>query len=139
MTIDKLSKDLTREFGKGYSATNLEYFRRFYLLYENRISQSTIGKSSIKSSPKKHSPIPQSVIGNSEYPFSLSWTHYIQLLKIEDKKERDFYEIEAVQNNWSVRELTRQFNAALYERLALSRDKKEVKDLARHNPLQRRK
>jgi hypothetical protein len=130
MTIDKLSKDLTREFGKGYSATNLEYFRRFYLLYENRISQSTIGKLSIKSSPKKHSPIPQSVIGNSEYPFSLSWTHYIQLLKIEDKKERDFYEIEAVQNNWSVRELTRQFNAALYERLALSRDKNEVKDLA---------
>jgi predicted nuclease of restriction endonuclease-like (RecB) superfamily len=129
MTIDKLSKDLTREFGKGYSTTNLEYFRRFYLLYHNRTPQSLIGKSN-KSATKKQSSISQSVIGKSDYPFSLSWTHYIQLLKIEDEKERDFYEIEAAQNNWSVRELMRQFNASLYERLALSRDKKTVKELA---------
>ena len=61
---------------------------------------------------------------------SISWTHYIQLLKIENDKERSFYEIEAVQDNWSVRELQRQFDASLFERLALSKDKKGVRQLA---------
>ena len=61
----------------------------------------------------------------------LSWTHYIQLLKIENDEERNFYEIEAARGNWSVRELQRQFNSSLYERLALSKDKKAVKDLSR--------
>ena len=62
--------------------------------------------------------------------FTLSWSHYIQLMKIDDENERNFYEIEATQNNWSVRELNRQFNSALYERLALSKDKNDIKQLA---------
>lgn len=62
--------------------------------------------------------------------FTLSWTHYVQLIKIEDEDERDFYEIEAASNNWSVRELRRQYNAALYERVAASRDKEGVKEMA---------
>jgi predicted nuclease of restriction endonuclease-like (RecB) superfamily len=66
-----------------------------------------------------------------EFPFKLSWTHYTQLIKIEDVDEREFYEIEVVQNNWSKRELTRQFNAAVYERVALSKDKKGIKALAK--------
>lgn len=63
-------------------------------------------------------------------PFSFSWTHYIQLLKIDNDNERSFYEIEAVQGNWSVRELQRQFDTSLFERLALSKDKKGVRRLA---------
>lgn len=63
-------------------------------------------------------------------PFSLSWTHYIQLLKVKNEDERNFYEIEATQNNWSVRELQRQYGSALFERLALSKDKQAIKQLA---------
>ena len=65
-----------------------------------------------------------------EIPFLLSWTHYIQLLKIKDDDERNFYEIEASANDWSVRELQRQYNAALFERLALSKDKIGIRQLA---------
>ncbi len=73
--------------------------------------------------------ITQSVVAFSG-AFALSWTHYIQLMKIENVDERDFYEIEATKNNWSVREFTRQFNSAIFERLALGRDKKGIKELA---------
>ena len=125
-----LSNRLTEEFGKGYSLTNLEYIRKFYKLYINRIPQSLIGKSG-KADIKKRTQIPQSLIAESNVPFRLSWTHYIQLIKIENEKERNFYEIEAAKGNWSVRELQRQYNASLFERLALSRDKKSVKELAK--------
>ena len=73
----------------------------------------------------------QSLIRISENPYSaLSWTHYLVLIRIENIGERSFYEIEALNNNWSVRELKRQFNSSLYERLALSRDKEGIKKLA---------
>ncbi len=62
--------------------------------------------------------------------FNLSWSHYLMLMRIDNPEERSFYEKEAIANNWSLRELKRQFNSALYERLALSRDKKGVKQLA---------
>lgn len=127
--LEQLSNHLTSQFGKGYSMTNLEYIRKFYLVYKDRIPQSLIGKSQ-KPGKSGSSQIPQSPIEESKGPFLLSWTHYIQLVKIEDNDERHFYEIEAVEGNWSVRELQRQFNSSLFERLALSRDKKAVKDLA---------
>lgn len=107
----ELSEQLTKDFGKGYSMTNLEYIRKFYAIYCNRI--------------------PQSLIEEFKAPFVLSWTHYIQLIKINDTQERSFYEIEAARGNWSVRELQRQFDSSLYERLALSKNKKSVKELAR--------
>ncbi len=66
-----------------------------------------------------------------ESPFNLSWTHYLQLIKIENEEERNFYEIEAVSNTWSVRELERQYDSSLYERLVLSRDKEGIKELSR--------
>lgn len=122
-TILQLSKALNREFGKGYSISNLEYMRSFYINYQHRISQSLIGKSekALKS---------QSLTGILETPFNLSWTHYIPLLKIKDEDERNFYEIEALQKNWSVREQQRQYNSALFERLALSKDKDAIRELA---------
>ncbi|WP_018630144.1 PDDEXK nuclease domain-containing protein [Niabella aurantiaca] len=132
-TIRQLSAELTKEFGKGYSKSNLEYMRQFYSTYEKRIVQSLIGQSSKSTktvSIAKRSSV-RSVKNLPHVPFSLSWTHYLQLLKIDDEKERDFYEIEAVQNNWSVRELIRQYNASLYERLVLSLDKRTVKKLAK--------
>lgn len=63
----------------------------------------------------------------------LSWSHYVQLIKIKDGKEHRFYEIEAHKNNWSLRELQRQINAALYERVALSKDKEGVARLAQES------
>jgi predicted nuclease of restriction endonuclease-like (RecB) superfamily len=65
-----------------------------------------------------------------QQPFELSWTHYIQLLKIKNEDERHFYEIESIQNNWSVRELQRQYNSSLFERLTLSKDKETIRALA---------
>src|SRR5690554_132668 len=62
--------------------------------------------------------------------FNLSWSHYLKLMRIDDENERKFYEIEAAKNNWSVRELERQYDSALYTRLVLSRDKNKVKELS---------
>lgn len=74
----------------------------------------------------------QQCISNLETPsFSLSWTHYLVLMRIKNADERRFYEIEATSGNWSVRELQRQYNSSLYERLALSRDKDSVIRLSR--------
>jgi len=115
-TLKSLSLDLTREFGKGFSERNLENMRKFYLLYATKISQTVSAKSETLS---RISPI----------IFQLSWSQYVFLIKLSEN-ERKFYEIEAVKQNWSLRELERQFNSSLYERLALSRDKHRVKELS---------
>ncbi len=62
--------------------------------------------------------------------FTLSWSNYLNLMRIDDVQERRFYEIEAYKNNWSLRELQRQYDSALYARLALSRDQKKVRELS---------
>lgn len=110
--LKELSKRLSADFGRGFSVQNLENMRKFFVLY----SAEQKSQSLIRISEKNNS--------------ALSWTHYLVLIRIENKDERSFYEIESLNNNWSVRELKRQFDAALYERLALSRDKKGVKQLA---------
>lgn len=110
--LKDLSKKLTAEFGKGFSVQNLENMRKFFLLYA--------------SSGKSQSPIRISATNNGQ----LSWTHFLVLIRIENSEERRFYELETTKNNWSVRELKRQYDSALYERLALSRDKQGVKKLA---------
>lgn len=136
-TLKQLSIDLTRDFGKGFSHRNLEYFRKFYLNYSNRISQTPSAKSArpskLKSAKSKNS-ISQTLSAFSQ-SFLLSWSHYILLLKIDNKDEQRFYEIESGKNNWSVRELQRQFDSSLYERLALCKDKKSVKELARRGQI----
>jgi predicted nuclease of restriction endonuclease-like (RecB) superfamily len=108
----EISRELTREFGKGFSVDNLENMRKFYLTYGK--SETTSRKSKIL-----------------KPDFSLSWSHYQKLMRIEDQSERKFYEIESLNNNWSVRELQRQFDSALYERLVLSRNKGKVKELGK--------
>jgi len=116
-TLKKLSRELTIEFGKGFSARNLENMRNFYLCYSGQISQTVSAKSETAS---RISPA----------TFPLSWSHYLLLLRIENIEERQFYEIEAASQGWPVRELERQFNTSLYERLALSRDKEKVRELS---------
>jgi predicted nuclease of restriction endonuclease-like (RecB) superfamily len=126
LVLKELSIYLTKEYGKGFSHRNLEYFRKFYLSYMNRISQSVIAKFDIGNQRVLNT---QTLIAFSEH-FRLSWTHYIQLMKIENSEERDFYEIESASNNWSVRELQRQFSSSLFERLAISKNKQQIKKLS---------
>lgn len=104
-TLKELSKELTREFGKGFSRSNLQNMRAFYLAYEK--CQTVSGK--------------------------LSWSHYCELLSITDENKRSFYEKESVNSGWSVRELKRQIDSSLYERLLLSSEdvnKEKVLSLA---------
>jgi predicted nuclease of restriction endonuclease-like (RecB) superfamily len=113
--IRALADRLTGEFGRGFSHTNLKLMRLFYLQNQNRIGQSLTG-----------------ILGPPPVrPFTLSWSHYVFLLRIENPNERSFYEIEATEQNWTVRQLKRQFDSGLYERLALSRDKEGIRRLAR--------
>ena len=106
-TLKELSKELTQEFGKGFSRSNLQNMRAFYLAYEK--CQTVSGK--------------------------LSWSHYCELLSISDDNKRSFYEKEAVNSGWSVRELKRQIGSSLYERLLLSdgdANKEKVLSLAQN-------
>ena len=100
--VEKLSEKLTNEFGKGFSSRNLRTMRKFYLMY----------------------PIWKTVSAK------LSWSHYLELIKIEEENKRNFYLKEAISCNWSVRELQRQRDSLLYERLALSQNKENVLELA---------
>ena len=107
--LKKLSEKLSKDFGKGFSVQNLENMRKFYLVYSK--SQTVSRKTNPPS-------------------FALSFSHYLKLIRIKNVEERSFYEIEAIQNNWSLRELQRQFDSALYQRLLLSTEKSKVKELA---------
>ena len=122
--IKKLSEILTDQFGRGFSVDTLENARKFYLNYQDRISETVFRKFAIEKT--------ETVFREFEntQPFMLPWSHYLLLMRIKNLDERSFYEIEAKDNNWSLRELQRQFDSSLYERLALSRDKEGVKALA---------
>jgi predicted nuclease of restriction endonuclease-like (RecB) superfamily len=129
--VIELSRQLNTEFGRGFSETNLEYMRRFYLEYHEtvpQIPQTVSGKLPAKTPTE--TPIRQTQSAQFTPRFTLSWSHYIVLMNIDNRDERRFYEIESRQNQWSLSELKRQFNSGIYERLALSRDKKGVKALA---------
>ncbi|MFH1665667.1 MAG: PDDEXK nuclease domain-containing protein [Candidatus Omnitrophota bacterium] len=101
--LKHLSGKLTADFGKGFDESNLRNIRIFYLNYPKRDAL-------------RH---------------ELSWTHYRILMRVDNPEARSFYAAECVANNWSARELERQKGTLLYERLALSRDKKGVMKLAR--------
>ena len=106
-TLKELSKKLTAEFGKGFSRSNLQNMRAFYLIYQK--CQTVSGK--------------------------LSWSHFCELLSISDDNKRGFYEKESLNSGWSVRELKRQISTSLYERLLLSdgkTNKETVLSLAQH-------
>jgi predicted nuclease of restriction endonuclease-like (RecB) superfamily len=158
-TLINLSTKLTNALGKGFSVDNLENMRKFYIVYKedyikyisknqksealprklknNTKSEPLVRKSlaiqksetlSRKLEIEKSEPLVRKL---SLSPFKLSWVHYLLLMRIENPIERKFYEIEATNENWSKRELQRQFDSALFERLALSRNKAKVKELGK--------
>jgi predicted nuclease of restriction endonuclease-like (RecB) superfamily len=134
--IKELAERLTSDFGNGFSKSNLEYMRRFYLAYPGRniqtaqtLSERFIGLEKGPLSSIAQTASGQSASSGAELPFTLSWSHYVFLLGLGDQ-ERRFYEIEAAEQGWTLRDLKRQFNTGLYERLALSRDKKAIHELA---------
>lgn len=136
--LKALSQDLKQEFGRGFSIDVLERIRNFYLIYSK--SASLLRILEIKNSAtllrNLEERIPQTLSTKSiKYEtlssiFKLTWSHYSFLMRIDDEKERRFYEIESEKYNWSVRELKRQYDSALYTRLALSRDKEGVLKLS---------
>lgn len=145
--LKNVSEHLLQEFGKGYSVSNLEYMRKFYLIFSDRIPQTLSGKleehgkSISQTASGKSNEIKkginsdilalkeiQDIFINKQV---LSWSHYICLIALKDDKERSFYELEANKANWSVRELKRQISSSLYERLALSKDQNSIKELAK--------
>jgi predicted nuclease of restriction endonuclease-like (RecB) superfamily len=120
--IDRLSQRLTERYGKGFSATNLAYFRQFYLIYRDRIFHPVGGD------------LPVTVISraifhpaggefSSTFSPNLSWSHYRSLMRVADAEARQFYEAEAVRANWSKRDLERQINSLYHQRLLASTDK----------------
>lgn len=124
-----LSENLNKEFGKGFSVDNLQNMRLFYLNYPIYETLSRKLDNSISQAPL----VP--IAGLKVPEFNLSWSHYLMLLSIKEPAERMFYEIEASQNNWSLRELKRQYNSGLFMRLALSKDKAGIKKLAEKGQL----
>lgn len=104
----------------------------------NYATPSRISGVKISQTVSAKSPLDRkSEIASRIFPdvFRLSWSHYVFLMGIDDENEQQFYEIESANQNWSLRELRRQFNSSLYERLALSRDKKKVRDLGKHGQI----
>ena len=117
--LKELSDYLMKKFGKGFSVTNLKQMRKFFLTYvDDQIGQTV---------SDQFENLPTVSSGRK---FFLSWSHYLKLMRISDINERHFYEIEAARNDWSLSELKRQFDSALYERLVLSTDKDKVTRLA---------
>ncbi|MFH1564716.1 MAG: PDDEXK nuclease domain-containing protein [bacterium] len=105
--LNKLAKDLKFNYGKGFSISNVYIMRQFYIKY----------------------PKFQTVSGK------LSWSHYVELLGVSDDLARGFYEKQCIKDKWSVRELRRQANSMLFERIALSKDKKGVLELSKKGQL----
>ena len=131
--VEALSDHLLARLGRGYSVTNLRYFRLFYLQYRERLPEihhEAPDESSAKDAAKKRHEA-RDELDIQGFSSHLSWTHYRTLTKLDDPVARAFYEIEAARENWSVPHLERQIHTQLHLRLLKSRDKEGVMELAR--------
>ena len=122
--LKELSKRLTESLGKGFSVENLKLMRRFYVVY----SKDQIGQ-------KVSAQFENLPVTREGRKFFLSFSHYVFLMRISNIDERHFYEIEAAHNGWGIKELERQYDSALYERLALSRNKEGMERLSTEGQL----
>lgn len=104
--IKRLSEALTEQYGRGFSVDTLENARRFFLTYQDRISETVFRKFAVEKSETVFS------LFEKESPFTLPWSHYLQLMRIKDENERKFYEIEATNEAWGIRTLQRQYNSS---------------------------
>ena len=132
-----LSTKLTERFGDGWTVDTLKRCRYFYNVYSSKEKRETLLPNSvnIKVTQLEQHCCPNSQMskkeGTNDLVFTLSWSHYLILMRIDNADARRFYEIECTQQQWSVRQLSRQVGSSLYERLAISRNKDEVMRLAR--------
>ena len=135
--LKNLSVRLTGKYGKGWSVATLKNAKKFYSVYSEKTNsvcpiESKKAKHCLANSKHEAGNLNTQNTENISKPlFALSWSHYLILMRIENADERNFYEIECHQQNWSFRELQRQYASSLYERLALSRNKDEVMRLAK--------
>ena len=139
--IEALSKQLTERYGRGFSTTNLRYFRTFYSTYSNRIPEiRQIGSGELEAGHNERSTsavladLALSVDGKKQqqgFSPALGWSHYQALLGVEHPNERLFYEIEAEKEGWDGKHLKRQIHTFLFARLLKSRNKAGVMDLVR--------
>jgi predicted nuclease of restriction endonuclease-like (RecB) superfamily len=132
--LKNLAQRLKTDFGKGYSYSNLKYIRQFYLTFPQLLDEAQISHALRDQSLLNPNLVTFSTPNPSWKPGqlhpNLSWTHYRTLIRVETDAARAFYEIEALKNNWSARELERQINSLLFERLAKSTDKQGLMQLA---------
>lgn len=134
--LASLSERLSQDYGEGFSVSALKYMRLFYLGYPELLTnRHALRDTSGAAGAIGHAVRDLSSEGEAWRPGALhpglSWTHYRALLKVQRREARDFYEVEASRSAWSARQLERQINSLLFERLAKSRDKQGVLDLAR--------
>lgn len=138
--IQDLSERLSERYGKGFSVENLQLFRKFYLVYGERITipypvGTKLDEHQIAYPVGTNSDIapisnPAADIAENRFHLDLSWSHYRALMRVESGEARQFYEHEAARNHWNKRQLERQINTLLFERLLKSRDKEGVLQLA---------
>ena len=137
--LKELSKRLTDRLGDGWGYSTLKNIKQFYLVYAKRLNTVEPIENSKLRLQNEERKYDQDLVQDkkdkhclafSEESFILSWSHYLILMRITDPMARRFYEIECRQQDWSVRQLSRQVASSLYERLALSRNKDEVMRLA---------
>jgi hypothetical protein len=130
--IERLSVDLRKRYGNGFSRQNLQQMRQFYLLYRPEQIYQTASGESVNNSATNICQTPSGILQTvfAESPlfniaasFPLPWSDYVRLLSVKNEKARRFYETEALRGGWSVRQLDRQINSQFYERTAMSRNK----------------
>ena len=128
--IERLSADLTQQFGRGFSARNLEQMRQFYLTWAIPQTPSAESAKQQPAIPTKKSQTASASLSWSDLAnaFTLPWSAYVRLLSVKDDHARQFYETEALRGGWSVRQLDRQIGSQFYERTALSKNKAAMLD-----------
>ena len=130
--IEVASAALTEEFGKGFSETNIRTFRKFFLIFRNLEIQQTVSAESNLPKQQTLSDNLSSHFQKGQTPPAqfklrlLPWSHYERLIRVEDKKAREWYAKEAFEQSWSYRTLNRNINTLYYERLLMSKDKAPV-------------
>ena len=129
--VEELSIKLTARFGRGWSMRSLETIRKFYLIYapipQTVFAELGGGKSATVLRKSVSADLANGVCRIPK--FTLSWSHYLLLMRIADPVERTFYEREATQGNWSFRQLERMYRTSTFERLQISKDKGKVRAL----------
>lgn len=137
--IEIASAALTEEFGKGFSYTNIANYKRFYLTFNNLQILQTVSEEFKK---QKHQTLSDasSLLPQKDQTQStqselrlLPWSHYERLIRVEDKKAREWYAKEAFEQGWSYRTLNRNINTLYYERLLMSKKKRPVVDEMQDN------